>query len=361
MPEENFNNSDLNEETFEEKGVFENSGVSTAPPINYISYIPYGFTPKTYEEKKSIRKTALIIGMALISFLAFSVLWGTFYYIIMGFLGFSNQKAMEIISDAGAMQIVQIIISMLMFTLPFIIIFKIGGQSISELVALDKPKKGNRLGLFFAGLSFCAFANIASSYAGYFFQSFGIEYNVDFGDNPTGLFGFLLTVISTAIVPALVEEFAFRGLVLGILRKFGDGFAILISSALFGLMHGNFEQMPFAFFVGLVLGYITIKTNSIWIAVVIHGANNFVSVAFSYFLENISNMAQNLIYTVYLMLALLLGIIFLSVSEDKDLFKIEKAYCESSLSQRIKWFSLSPVIIIFIAACFLESLAFFFV
>ena len=40
------------------------NGGSNYPP--YVTYVPYGFTPKTYSEKKGIRKTALVIGIAFI-------------------------------------------------------------------------------------------------------------------------------------------------------------------------------------------------------------------------------------------------------------------------------------------------------
>ena len=36
--------------------------------------------------------------------------------------------------------------------------------------------------------------------------------------------------------------FACRGLIMGILRKYGDGFAVLMTAAVFGLMHGNLTR-----------------------------------------------------------------------------------------------------------------------
>ena len=76
--------------------------------------------------------------------------------------------------------------------------------------------------------------------------------------------------MDTAIVPAVFEEFAFRGVVLNKLRKFGDSYAIIMSAVLFGLMHGNLSQIPFAFILGLVIGFIAVKTNSIIPGILIH-------------------------------------------------------------------------------------------
>ena len=334
------------------------SGGSNYPP--YVTYVPYGFTPKTYSEKKGIRKTALVIGIAFIVELLITTFWATGYFFVMGRLGFTVAKAREIITDPAALQVAQIVLSSFIFTVPFIIVFKSFGFNISETVPLKKPQKGNRLTLFLLGISFCSFANIATSQASSIFESFGINYNVDYGEDPKGFFGFCLSMLSTVIVPALVEEFACRGLILGSLRKYGDGFAVLTSAIVFGLMHGNFEQMPFAFIIGLVLGFIVVKTDSLLIAMAVHAFNNFVSVFFSYFAGGISAAAQNAVFSVFLLVCLLAGIISLLHSKNQaELFKFGEDGNESKLNQRFKWFFTSPCIIIFTVFCILESLQFF--
>lgn len=84
----------------------------------------------------------------------------------------------------------------------------------------------------------------------------------------------MLYVVRTAVLPAFYEEFIFRGILLGQLRRYGDGMAIVISSLLFGIFHSNLEQIPFAFLVGLALGYILVRTNNIWLTIAIHFFNN---------------------------------------------------------------------------------------
>ena len=350
------NDENMNNETFVGSPPQETPGVSSTP--TYVTYIPYGYTPKTYEEKRGIKKCALMIGISLLLLTGITLFWGVLYYFIMSALGISTAKANIIISDPATMQVLQILLSSLMFTVPFILVFKANNQRISDLVPLKKPL-GNKTAIFFVGLSVCAFANIANSFCGQLFGSLGIDYNVDYGDNPSGFFGFLLSLIATAVVPPLVEEFACRGIILGSLRRFGDGFAVLISAILFGLMHGNFDQMPFAFMVGLALGYIVVKTDSLWIAVAVHAANNFISVAFEYLLAGLSQNAQNLIYSLYLMAALILGIIGAVLLSDKEGFNFKKSDTESSFKQKVKWFFTSPVIIIFTVLCVLESLLYF--
>ena len=356
MENENLNGN----ETDNQAPQYEAPGVSYAPPSGYVTFVPYGFTPKTYEEKKGIRKKGMMIGLSFIIQLFISTFWAVGYYFVMKRLGFTTLKAQQIITEPAALQVAQIVLSVLLFTLPYVVIFKSFGVRIGELMSFKKPERKTALPLFFLGTAFCAFANVATSQASRIFENFGIDYNVDFGEDPKGFFGFCLAFISTVIVPAMVEEFALRGIVLGTLRKFGDGFAILASAILFGLMHGNFEQMPFAFIIGIILGFVTVKTGSLLVSMAIHGFNNFISVAFSYFLGSVSQSAQNVIYTLVLMALMLAGIVSLLFLENQnELFTLRPSDTESRLSKKMKWFFTSPCIIIFTVFCLLESLQFF--
>lgn len=71
------------------------------------------------------------------------------------------------------------------------------------------------------------------------------------------------------------EEVLFRGLILRSFQPFGKKFAIVASSFLFGIFHANIVQSPYAFAVGLVLGYTASEYSLIW-AIVLHMFNNLV-------------------------------------------------------------------------------------
>ena len=73
----------------------------------------------------------------------------------------------------------------------------------------------------------------------------------------------------------LFEEVLFRGYVLRTLEPYGRKFAILGSAFLFGIFHGNILQTPFAFVVGLILGYVTLEYSIVW-AVLLHLINNLI-------------------------------------------------------------------------------------
>lgn len=77
------------------------------------------------------------------------------------------------------------------------------------------------------------------------------------------------------ILAPIFEEVLFRGLLLRWMEPFGKKFSVLATAFLFGLFHANLVQSPFAFAVGLVLGYVTVEYGMLW-AVILHGINNLV-------------------------------------------------------------------------------------
>lgn len=94
---------------------------------------------------------------------------------------------------------------------------------------------------------------------------------------------FLIGVLSVAILPAICEEFAHRGLLLnGSAKSIGYKKAIILSSVMFGLMHLNVQQFFYATILGALMGLVVSMTKSIYPAMIIHFCNNFINVFSSY-------------------------------------------------------------------------------
>ncbi len=170
---------------------------------------------------------------------------------------------------------------------------------------------------FFVGLGGCAAANVAASYVASILDSFGITPP----ENPTFLENtpqsFLLNLVVLALLPALLEELTFRKCILGTLQKYGQGTAVFVSALLFGVIHGGIAQSVFAFLVGLVLGFITVKTGSIRGAIAVHFVNNALSVTAEYITLGMDQTAQGLAYTVIVGVTGFCGIAALLVSAVK--------------------------------------------
>jgi hypothetical protein len=73
-----------------------------------------------------------------------------------------------------------------------------------------------------------------------------------------------------------VEELIFRKILLDKLRRFGDLPAILITGLAFGIFHFNLLQFFYATVIGIMFAYITIRTNRIIYAIILHMMMNFI-------------------------------------------------------------------------------------
>lgn len=85
-------------------------------------------------------------------------------------------------------------------------------------------------------------------------------------------------IISFIVVPAVCEEFFFRGLVLSEYRSLGSANAVIISALCFAMLHCSMDNFPIYFFTGIVLGFVTVVTRSIISAIIIHLVSNTLSI-----------------------------------------------------------------------------------
>lgn len=107
------------------------------------------------------------------------------------------------------------------------------------------------------------------------FQRAGLQSpsNSEIGSNGSFSLTVLLIVIENFVGP-LYEEILCRGLLLSAFSSYGKCFAIIMSSVLFALGHGNFTQLFQTFLLGLVLAYVTLETGSIKNAYILHLISN---------------------------------------------------------------------------------------
>ncbi len=88
-------------------------------------------------------------------------------------------------------------------------------------------------------------------------------------------------IVAIALVGPVVEELVFREAILGHLLRNGVGrrTAIVLSALLFGAIHGNPIQIPFAIAVGLVFGLIYYRMRNVVLTSIVHIVNNSIAVA----------------------------------------------------------------------------------
>lgn len=82
---------------------------------------------------------------------------------------------------------------------------------------------------------------------------------------------FLSLAVAMAVIGPIAEELAFRGVIYAGLRRSGRLLgAILLQALLFGLMHLNFNQMSYAFVMGVAWGILNEVTGSMWPGLIGH-------------------------------------------------------------------------------------------
>jgi membrane protease YdiL (CAAX protease family) len=99
-----------------------------------------------------------------------------------------------------------------------------------------------------------------------------------------GMSRFALLTLVVALLPALCEEFCFRGTMQNILAQtnLGPIGAIIFSGLFFSLVHSEFDNFLAIWCMGIILGALYYYSGSIWVSVWAHFLYNFLMVASQY-------------------------------------------------------------------------------
>jgi membrane protease YdiL (CAAX protease family) len=92
-------------------------------------------------------------------------------------------------------------------------------------------------------------------------------------------YGWVTIVLVVCVHPAVIEELAFRGVILhGLQGVLGARDAVIVSALLFMVLHLVVLSFPHLFLMGLVLGYLRIRTGSLYPCMVMHFTHNLLAV-----------------------------------------------------------------------------------
>lgn len=185
-----------------------------------------------------------------------------------------------------------LLISSILTIVIFFLIYILKKKNISKELLFKNTNKSNYLLALMLGVSIwlfnMGFVSLLSE-AGLFKNSFkALEDAMSF----IGVNNVVLSILVVGIVAPFSEELIFRGVIYNKLSKSMSITAtIIIQGILFGVYHMNLVQGLYASLLGIVFGYVTYKTKSIWPAVIMHMVNNAVSVIAPYILgESIDSL-----------------------------------------------------------------------
>lgn len=124
--------------------------------------------------------------------------------------------------------------------------------------------------------------------------------------------GTFITVVAVCIMPAICEEFAFRGVILGEYKVYGAVPAILASSLLFSMAHFSFPSFVSNLFCGIVLASAVLVTRSVYASMLLHAAYNLCTLFFVPYIRSILFEPLGTLFTVFFCAGLFF--VFLAVS-----------------------------------------------
>ena len=119
---------------------------------------------------------------------------------------------------------------------------------------------------------------------------------------------YLMLVWALAVLPAIVEELLFRGVIFHGFLKYGKVAAVIASSVLFSLMHLSPSQTFAQFAFGIILALVYLGTKNLVYPIILHFVNNFTIVTILYASQGA--LDETFVYTAQnvLMMLLLLGL-----------------------------------------------------
>lgn len=217
------------------------------------------------EKLRSARKHFTIFGLV---FLAGSVLYMGSQYAgaIIGMLAFPGWM-----TTMDRVMIVQMLPAYVIGVPLFLLLLKLVPKA-------ELPRKKIKVSTFISFLPMIYAVTLLSNMVGMVINSFisdVTDYEMtnlvsDLLDQVSPLTIFILTVI----MAPLVEEILFRKALVSRVASYGEGTAVALSGLMFALIHGNANQIPYAFCIGCVLGYIYLRTGNIWITIAMHAFTN---------------------------------------------------------------------------------------
>lgn len=257
-------------------------------------------------EKKQIKRIGIAAGLSIVAYVVIQNVLSV--VILLSPLG-------EIYESDPAMQsVVSIFLSVFGIALPFGIAgYFLNKERNTPVVDFRGPVSTPlMIAATGFGLFVCLVGNYVTSIFVNFMDELGILLTAPDYSLPSDFAGRIIYAVSIAVVPALVEEFAIRGVMLQSMRRYGDKFAIIASALLFAVMHGNLIQAPFALIAGVGIGYAVCITNSIRTGILIHFVNNLYSVILEFLVADIKD--ENTLNTVYLTMTVVLYVVSILAS-----------------------------------------------
>lgn len=220
-----------------------------------------------YENHDRAKKTYTIVGFALLALiLGANVLGGLIGNVLANIVSAkANMNLQDLYSDTTFL-VVNNIIAMYLVACPLCaLVMKLSNDSVLvKKGSISKNQYFRAICIIFPvaySLSYFS-AFLASLLSGGESENTVINALIT-GDN-------VLSMIMVAVLAPIFEELVFRKLIIDRTRRYGEAIAILYSSLAFGIFHCNLYQLFYAFAIGILLGYVYVRTGNVILTIIMH-------------------------------------------------------------------------------------------
>ncbi len=218
---------------------------------------------------RSLKSVCSHIGVSLLITLLASTVLSVLAQIIINFIDPSliQSTAVQLAISSVAMYFIG-------FTLGFIYLKKLSPRTV------DIPKKKKmKISHLIVSLIMCFGAMYSANLIGSTINtSISEALGSTSGDSVTTIVTsapiWALAIFAVILAP-IFEELFFRKVIIDRLAPYGEWMAIVLSSVLFGLFHCNLSQFFYATALGLIFGFLYLKTRKIIYTVILHAIINF--------------------------------------------------------------------------------------
>jgi membrane protease YdiL (CAAX protease family) len=210
----------------------------------------------------------IIIQSILISILMF--ICGIVYTILNP--GVNPAELTSILNASAILNAINLLfVEITFFALALILGHKFG----TPVVSLFQNKRINTMLVAFIVFFSMSYMIVASELENIFASIFGRmrfvgEFMTNISKGP-GIGGLIASIFVIGVVPSIAEETLFRGVIQKNLSlRYGILKALIVTSLLFALVHINLSSIVSIFLLGLMLGYLYLKTQNLMYPIILH-------------------------------------------------------------------------------------------
>ncbi|MBC8570628.1 CPBP family intramembrane glutamic endopeptidase [Zongyangia hominis] len=318
----------------------------------YVSGFGFVPTPPDVAEKQSLRSHGSALGITFVIYLLFLSFAPR---IITLFFAALLKNAMItsdglLVAHPAVYQIINIVISVVVYLVPFLFIYRL---SVKEKRHNVYPMRVTSRGIMILSIP----VSLAIAMVSMVGTNVLIELSSLLGVNasselavvpPAEPVALTLFIINMTVVPAVMEELVFRGVIMQSLRKFSDPMALFVSASLFSLAHMSFVKIPYTFLLGLCLGYFVMRTGSLLTGMLIHFANNAYVLAVKLVGSNMPSAVVPIFENIMSIVLIIVGFValLLLINRYDNMFTLRPNHGYLRVYEQLRSFAAAPAMAI---------------